>query len=139
MRRTTAVVAGMVLILGPAGCGQDSVEESSAELCDSIAELESGVVKFRSMLESGATRDELSIQLNSISAETKNVVLDAKDLAQSVQEELQATGETLKSDADELVDESLTDAQIKTGLESAVAEYEAGIASVKAQAGCSTQ
>jgi hypothetical protein len=53
--------------------------------------------------------------------------------------ELQAAGETLKSDADELVDESLTDAQIKSGLEAAVDEYEAGIASVKAQAGCSTQ
>ena len=139
MRGTTALVAGMVLTLGLAGCGQDSVEESSAELCGSIAELESGVAEFRSMLESGATRNELTIQLNSVSAETKNVVLDAKELAQSVQKELQAAGETLKSDADELVDESLTDAQVKSGLEAAVDEYEAGIASVKAQAGCSTQ
>ena len=79
MRGTTALVAGMVLTLSLAGCGQDSVEESSAELCGSIAELESGVAEFRSMLESGATRDELTIQLNTISAETKNVVLDAKE------------------------------------------------------------
>ena len=137
MRRTVAVIAGLVLVGGLAGCGQDSVEESNEALCSSLSDLQTGVEEFRTMLTSGATRDELEIQLNSVSADTKNVLIDSKELAQSVSDDLNAAADGLKSSVSELDDEAVTDEQMRTDLSTAADEYQAGVTDVQDQVGCS--
>lgn len=139
MRRTVAAIAGLVLVGGLVGCGQDSVEESNEALCSSLSDLQADVEEFRTMLTSGATRDELEIQLNSVSADTKNVLLDSQDLAQSVSDELNAAADDLKASVSELDDEAVSDEQMRNDLGAAADGYQAGVSDVQDQVGCSAE
>lgn len=139
MRRTVAAIAGLVLVGGLVGCGQDSVEESNEALCSSLSDLQADVEEFRTMLTSGATRDELEIQLNSVSADTKNVLLDSQDLAQSVSDELNAAADDLKATVSELDDEAVSDEQMRNDLGAAADGYQAGVSDVQDQVGCSAE
>ena len=49
MRRTTAVIAGLVLVAGLAGCGQDSSGDANEEFCTELATLQADVDEFNSM------------------------------------------------------------------------------------------
>lgn len=137
MRRTVAAIAGLVLVGGLVGCGQDSVEESNEALCSSLSDLQADVEEFRTMLTSGATRDELEIQLNSVSADTKNVLLDSQNLAQSVSDDLNAAADDLKATVSELDDEAVSDEQMRNDLGAAADGYQAGVSDVQDQVGCS--
>ncbi len=139
MRGTAAVMAGLVLVGGLASCGQDSVEDANSEACSSLAELQGEITDFQAMLAGDATRDELEVQIQSIISETRNVVLDARDLAETVQQDLQATGDQLRSDVGELDDESLSDGVVKSTLTTAASTYRAGVADVTSQLGCSAE
>jgi len=139
MRGTAAVFAGLVLVGGLAGCGQDSVEDANAEVCSSLADLQGEVTDLQDMLTGDATRDQLEIQVQSIIAQTKTVVLDARNLAESVKADLEATGDQLRSDIGELDDESLSDGVVKSTLTSAAGTYQAGVADVTSQLGCPAQ
>ena len=139
MRRTVAAIAGLVLVGGLVGCGQDSVEESNEALCSSLSDLQADVEEFRTMLTSGATRDELGIQLNSVSADTKNVLLDSQDLAQSVSDELNAAADDLKASVSDLDDEAVSDEQMRNDLSAAADGYQAGVSDVQDQVGCSAE
>ncbi len=139
MRRTMAAIAGLVLVGGLVGCGQDSVEDSNEELCSSLSDLQMGIDEFRTMLTSGATRDELLIQLNSVSADTKNVLLNSKELAQSVSDDLNVAADDLKSSVSELDDQTVSDGEMKADLSTAADEYQAGVTEVQDQVGCSAE
>jgi hypothetical protein len=139
MRRTLAAIAGLVLVGGLVGCGQDSVEESNEQLCNSLSDLQAGVEEFRTMLTSGATRDELAIQLNSVSADTKNVLIDSKELAQSVSDDLNAAADDLKASVSELDAETVGDEQMRADLSAAADGYQAGVSDVQDQVGCSAE
>lgn len=139
MRRTVAAIAGLVLVGGLVGCGQDSVEDSNEELCSSLSDLQLDIDEFRTMLTSGATRDELLIQLNSVSADTKNVLLNSKELAQSVSDDLNVAADDLKSSVSELDDQTVSDGEMKADLSTAADEYQAGVTEVQDQVGCSAE
>jgi hypothetical protein len=140
MNRSIPVLAGLVLVVAGLGaCGQDSVEDANAEVCSAISELQGEIATFRTMLTDGSTRDQLLIQAQSISAETKNVVLDSKNLAQSVAQELQSTGDQLRSDLGELDTEGLSEESVRTSLSGAMNTYEAGVQQVTAELGCADQ
>jgi uncharacterized coiled-coil DUF342 family protein len=139
MRRTAGLVAGLLLVGGLAGCGQDGAETTDEQFCSDVADLESEVDEFNSMAESGADLDALNVQALAIVAAAKALSADtqrlddeeAKDSLNDAQLELQASIDAVEAESDSL-------AEAEAGITAAVDEYAATVDEVSAQLGCAS-
>ena len=95
MRRTTATIAGLVLVAGLAGCGQDSREETNAEFCTAITALQTEVDTFNALVQAGTDFDELQVQAQAVVAASKEVSAVTQRLDERPKNEMNAASEQL--------------------------------------------
>lgn len=137
--RPVAIVVAGVALLGAAGCsddGADEVTKANQAYCASVAEVRAGVVEFQQMAASDASRGDLSVQADSVRASSINAVLDAKDLAEAIDQELTDAGEAFKASLEQIADESVSLDQARAEAASAAEAYLAEVDATAAEAGC---
>lgn len=134
-------VLAVVVVLGlgaVAGCGDDTddVEKANQAYCASVEQVRSEVATFQEMAAGDATRDQLSVQADSVRASGINVYLDAKDLKQVVGQELQAAGTQFRDALEGLDDEGVSVEQAKAEAVTAAQAYLDEVEATASEVGC---
>jgi hypothetical protein len=139
MRRATALIAGLVLVGGLVGCGQDSSGNANEDFCTALTDLQKDVDEFNSMVTSGASVDELGVQANAVAASAKDVSADAQRLDdQAAKDAMNQASLDLQKSVTAATSASLSPAEQTTALKAAVDQYEATATQVSTQVGCTT-
>ena len=137
MRRTTALIAGLVLVAGLAGCGEDSSGNANEEFCTELATLQADVDQFNSMVESGASYNDLSVQAQAVVADSKNLAATTQRLEdEQAKDEMNAATAQLESDLGAVDTSTSSEAEATVSVKAAMKEYETSVDQVAAQVGC---
>ena len=128
-----AVALGTVV-----GCGDDAddVTKANEAYCTAVTQVRSEIAEFQQMLAGDATRDELSIQADSVRSAAINAILDAQDLAEVIDQELQDAGTQFADSLEALDDEAATPEQAKAEAGSAAQAYLAEVEATATEVGC---
>ncbi len=138
MRRTTATMACLVLVVGLAGCGQDSAEETNAEFCSAITAMQAEVDTFNTQVQAGTEFDELQVQAQAVVAASKEVSAVTQRLDEEPKNEMNAASEQLSTAVGAIDEADLTPTESVAAAKSAVDAYAATATEVSAQVGCTT-
>jgi hypothetical protein len=140
MRRTTALITGLVLIGGLVACGEDSGGSAEEDFCTALSELQGEVGEFESMRASGASVDELGVQATAVAASAKNVSADAQRLDDPAATDAmnEATAE-LTAALTAVSEATLPPEQEAEAIEAAVDEFAASAEQVSTQVGCTAE
>jgi hypothetical protein len=138
MRRTTAVVAGLMLVGSLAACGQDSPEETNAEFCSAISALQAEVATFNTQVQAGAEFDALQVQAQAVVAASKEVSAVTQRLDEGAKNEMNAASEQLDAAVGAIDDADMTAQESVAAAKSAVDAYAATASEVSAQVGCTS-
>ena len=139
MRRTTAVIAGLVLVAGLAGCGQDSSGDANEEFCTELATLQADVDEFNSMVGSSASYNDLSVQAQAVAADAKNLAATTQRLEdEQAKEQMNAATAQLEADLSAIDTATSSEAEAIVSVKAAMTEYETSVEEVATQVGCTT-
>lgn len=139
MRRTTAVIAGLVLVAGLAGCGQDSGGNANEEFCTELATLQADVDEFNSMVGSSASYNDLSVQAQAVAADAKNLAATTQRLEdEQAKEQMNAATAQLEADLSAIDTATSSEAEAIVSVKAAMTEYETSVEEVATQVGCTT-
>jgi hypothetical protein len=139
MRRTTSLIAGLVLVTGLAGCGEDSSGNANEEFCTELATLQADVDQFNSMVESGASYNDLSVQAQAVAADSKNLAATTQRLEdEQAKDEMNAATAQLEADLGAIDTSTSSGAEATVSVKAAMKEYETSVDQVAAQVGCAT-
>lgn len=139
MRRTTAVIAGLVLVAGLAGCGQDSSGDANEEFCTELATLQADVDEFNSMTGSGASYNDLSVQAQAVAADAKNLAATTQRLEdEQAKDQMNAATAQLEADLSAVDPATSSEAETIVSVKAAMKEYETSVDEVATQVGCTT-
>jgi predicted metalloprotease with PDZ domain len=139
MRRTTAVIAGLVLVAGLAGCGQDSSGNANEEFCTELATLQADVDEFNSMVGSSASFNDLEVQAQAVAADAKNLSATTQRLEdQEAKDAMNAATVQLETALGAVDVATSSEAESVAAVKAAMKEYEASVDEVAAQVGCTT-
>ena len=139
MRRTTAVIAGLVLVAGLAGCGQDSSGNANEEFCTELATLQADVDEFNSMVGSSASYNDLSVQAQAVAADAKNLAATTQRLEdEQAKEQMNAATAQLEADLSAIDTATSSEAEAIVSVKAAMTEYETSVEEVATQVGCTT-
>ena len=139
MRRTTALIAGLVLVGGLAACGADSSGNANEEFCTDLAELQKDVDEFNSMAQSGAAFDELQVQAQAVAADAKNLSATTQRLEdEQAKSEMNAATADLSTALAAVDAADSSEASSVAAVKAAMSGYEASVDQVSAQVGCTT-
>ena len=139
MRRTTSLIAGLVLVAGLAGCGEDSSGNANEEFCTELAALQTDVDEFNSMTGSGASFNELSVQAQAVAADAKNLSATTQRLDdEQAKDQMNAATAQLEADLSAVDTETSSEAEAIVSVKAAMKEYETSVDEVATQVGCTT-
>jgi hypothetical protein len=126
-------------LLGATGCssgGDEGTAEANEAYCAAVDDVRAEVAELQAMLAGDASRDDLSIQADSVRATAINAVLDAEDLTEVVSEDLKAAGADFRESLDSIADDAESLDEAKAQATAAAQEYLDEVNAVAEEAGC---
>jgi hypothetical protein len=139
MRRTTALIASLVLVGGLVACGGDSSGNADQDFCSSLSQLQKDIDQFQSMVASGASINDLEVQATAVAASAKNLSADAQRLDdQAATDAMNQASLDLQAAVSAASDSAMSPQEEAKALQAAVDSYEATAQQVSAQVGCTT-
>lgn len=136
-RTFAAALSGLALVLSLSACSSEDTAESNEAFCSSAEATQAEVDQLETMVSDGtSTRDQIEIQYGSVTASAKNMLLDAADLAESVQTDLKAADEAF-GDAIAAIPDDATLSEAATAYTAAIQDWKAAANSIQSEVGCS--
>ena len=139
MRRATALIAGLVLVGGLVGCGQDSSGDANEEFCTGMSDLQTNVDEFHSMAKSGASIEDLRFRRRRWLADAKDLSADTQRLEdQQAKDDMNAATLQLETAVGSVDLATMSAEEATTVVTTAVDPYEQTAQQVATQVGCTT-
>jgi hypothetical protein len=126
-------------LVGTTGCssgGDDGTAEANQSYCAAVDDVRAEVAELQAMLAGDASRDDLSLQADSVRASAINALLDAEDLTEVISEDLKAAGADFRESLDSIADDAQSLDEAKAQATAAAQEYLAEVNAVAESAGC---
>ncbi len=136
--RLAAIVAtaGLALSLAACSSNNDDTTDANAAYCQSSQALAGELMELRNMISAGsATVEDLEEQRRQVRSAYAQVLDDADDLAQTVQDDIAQANENF-SEAIDGISPNATISEATAAYNSAAAAYNDEINSIRAQVGC---
>ncbi len=141
IRRTTAALAGIGLVLSLSACStsSDAAEETAADnaaYCQASATAQSEAAALKSLVTSDATLDQIQEQKDTLVDAVESAQEAAADLADSVRNQIEIADDEF-NDAIEAIPSDATLSEAVQVYQSALAAWDVALLSIRADVGCS--
>lgn len=135
--RAAAAAAGIGLALSLSACSSSaSVEDTNAAYCEGAAKVQSQLDELVTLIDNGAPTTAIKDQRDLVESAIQANSVPLSQLTNSVQTELEAANDAF-NDAIEAIPEDATPAEAASSYKAAVEAYEAAVAAVDSEVGCS--
>ncbi len=134
--RTVSALAVLGLVMSLTACSNDDTTESSAAYCESSAVVQTEMGELRTMVTGGeATLEEVQEQVSAIGEAAQEAATEADALSDSVRADVLAADSAFDAAIKEIPNDA-TVSEAATQYQAAVADWDAAIATIRADAGC---
>lgn len=135
--RAAAAAAGIGLALSLSACSSSaSVEDTNAAYCEGAAKVQSQLDELVTLIDNGAPTTAIKDQRDLVESAIQANSVPLSQLTNSVQTELEAANDAF-NDAIEAIPEDAAPAEAASSYKAAVEAYEAAVAAVDSEVGCS--